>query len=231
MNEPLRPPRKKRNSSRVNLTFSVVFHGAIALVVFYFAAREGVLGKKLKELTVTMVQKEKQLPKEKPPEQKVEPPKTETPKVNVPQPKLDMASAPPPANDSAPAVAPAVATLPSFNFSDGAHAVESISDANGIYKALVERSFRTRWERPEDIDDSTFVAEAQVNIDKEGEVTGYQWMKGSGNSRWDNSVKTVLDETKSISRPPPKGFPAKVLVRFDVESVRSEDVGNQFSSR
>ena len=229
MNDPLRPPRKKRNSSKVNLTFSVVFHAAIVLLIFFFAAREGILGKKLKELTVTMVPKEKQLPKEKPPEPKVEQPKAETPKVDVPQPRTETAAAPPP-SDSAPAVAPAMASLPSFNFSDGAHQVETISDPNGIYKALVEHSLRTRWNRPEDMDDSSFVAEAEVSIDHSGEVTGYRWVRGSGNARWDKSVKEVLDDTKNISRPPPKSFPQNVLVRFDVESVRSEIV-DQFSSR
>ena len=51
--------RKKRNSSKVNLTISFIFHGILILAVFYFAAREGMLGKKLKEITVTMVKKEK----------------------------------------------------------------------------------------------------------------------------------------------------------------------------
>ena len=50
--------RKKRNSSKINLTISFIFHGAIILAVFFFAAREGILGKKLKQITVTMVPKE-----------------------------------------------------------------------------------------------------------------------------------------------------------------------------
>ena len=36
-------PRKKRNSSKVNLTISAVFHGLLILAVFIFAAREGIL--------------------------------------------------------------------------------------------------------------------------------------------------------------------------------------------
>ena len=66
---PQSQPRKKRNSSKVNLTISFIFHGIIILVVFVFAAREGMLGKKLKQLSVTMVPKEKKPgpPKEKPP--------------------------------------------------------------------------------------------------------------------------------------------------------------------
>src|SRR5438067_845710 len=102
--------RKKRNSSKINLTISVVFHSVLILVIFVFAAREGMLGKKLKELTVTMVPKEKkpEPPKEKPPEPKVESPKPEEAKVNVPQPKVETAQAPPPAaSDAAPVAAPA----------------------------------------------------------------------------------------------------------------------------
>ena len=65
--------RKKRNSSKVNLTISFIFHGILIVIVFFFAAREGLVGKKLKQLAVTMVPKEKKIepPKEKPPEPKV----------------------------------------------------------------------------------------------------------------------------------------------------------------
>src|SRR5271169_4058308 len=115
--------RKKRNSSKVNLTISVIFHSALILAIFFFAAREGMLGKKLKQITVTMVPKEKkpEPPKEKPPEPKVEQPKVaEAPKPpEIPQPRVETAAAPPPV-DSAPAVAPAAASLPAFDFSDGA---------------------------------------------------------------------------------------------------------------
>jgi len=60
--------RRKRNSSKINLTISFVVHGILIFVIFFFAAREGMLGKKLKEITVTMVPKEKkpEPPKEKP---------------------------------------------------------------------------------------------------------------------------------------------------------------------
>ena len=146
------PQRKKRNTGKVNLIISVIFHSVLIFAVFYFAAREGMLGKKLKQLTVTMVPKEKkpEPPKEKPPEPKIEPPKpTETPKVAVNTPKLDTPAAPPPptGNSGAPAAAPAPAELAAFNFSDGAKTVDTIADANGVYKALVEHSLRSRWSR------------------------------------------------------------------------------------
>ena len=226
--------RKKRNSSKINLTISFVFHGILILVVFFFAAREGLVGKKLKQLAVTMVSKEKkpEPPKEKAPEPKAEQAKTDqTPKIAIPQPKVDTAAAPPPpAVDAAPAVAPPAASLPAFEFSDGAKEVQSISDPTGIYKALIEHTLRSRWNRPEDIADETYVAEVELSVDAKGRVTDYRWLKGSGDKRWDDSVKAVIAQTKTISRPPPKGFPEKFPVRFDVETSRTEAVV-QLSSR
>jgi TonB family protein len=226
--------RKKRNSSKINLTISFVFHGILILVVFFFAAREGLVGKKLKQLAVTMVPKEKkpEPPKEKAPEPKAEQAKTDqTPKIAIPQPKVDTAAAPPPpAVDAAPAVAPPAASLPAFEFSDGAKEVQSISDPTGIYKALIEHTLRSRWNRPEDIADETYVAEVELSVDAKGRVTDYRWLKGSGDKRWDDSVKAVIAQTKTISRPPPKGFPEKFPVRFDVETSRTEAVV-QLSSR
>lgn len=221
-------PRKKRNSSKVNLTISFVFHGILILVIFFFAAREGLVGKKLKQLAVTMVPKEKkpEPPKEKAPEPKAEPPKTDqAPKMAIAQPKVDTAAAPPPpAVDAAPAVAPAATSLPAFEFSDGAKEVQTISDPNGIYKALIEHTLRSRWNRPEDIADDAYVVEVELSVDAKGKVTGYRWLKGSGDKRWDDSVKAVVAQTKTISRPPPKGFPDKFPVRFDVETSRTESV-------
>ena len=220
--------RRKTNSSKVNLTLSLVFHGALVLVIVFFAAREGMLGKKLKEITVTMAPKEKkpEPPKEKPPEPKVEPPKpVETPKVAslAPPPPVQNV-APPPRIQEAPIAAPAAVNLPAMDFSDGAKDVQSVSDPNLIYKGLVEHALRSRWNRPEDIADEKFVAEVELSVDSDGNVTGSRWLKGSGDLRWDNSVKAVITATKVLSRPPPKGFPAKFVTRFDVESQRTEEV-------
>ena len=227
--------RKKRNSSKVNLTISFVFHGILIMVIFFFAAREGLVGKKLKQLAVTMVPKEKkpEPPKEKAPEPKAEQPKTEqAQKAAIPQPKVETAAAPPPpAVDTAPAVAPAAAVLPNMDFSDGAKAVQSISDPNGIYKALIEHTLRSRWNRPEDIADDAYIAEVELSVDAKGRVTDYRWLKGSGDKRWDESVKAVVAQTKTINRPPPKGFPDKFSVRFDVETSRTEPVMHLSSSQ
>jgi TonB family protein len=140
------------------------------------------------------------------------------------------ATAPPPSgSDAAPAVAPAATALPSFDFSDGAHEVQSISDPNGIYKALVEHTLRSRWNRPEDMADDNFVAEVELTIDKNGDVNSSRWVSGSGDARWDKTVKDAVAQLKTISHQPPKGFPDKFLVRFDVESTKTETL--EFSSR
>lgn len=224
--------RKQKSSSKVNLIISAVFHSVLIAAVVFFAAHEGMLGKKMRELTVVMVPKEKkpEPPKAKPEEPKVEPPKAEqAPKLSIPQPKVETAAAPPASGDSTPAVAPAAAILSGMDFSDGAKEVQSISDPNGIYKALVEHTLRSHWNRPEDMADDNFTAEVELTMDPSGKVKNYRWLSGSGNSRWDNSVKTVLNETKVINRAPPRGFPDKFIVRFDVESLRTETI--QLSSR
>ena len=106
-----------------------------------------------------------------------------------------------------PSVAPAQVNLPSFSFGDGAKEVQSASDPNEIYKGLIEYALRSKWSRPDNIDDARFVAEVQLSIDASGDVTDYHWVKGSGNPQWDDSVKAALAETKSVGRQPPKGFP------------------------
>lgn len=216
-------PRRKRNSSRTNLIISAVFHAVIIGALVFFAAREGLLGKQLKKIAVVMVPKEKppEKPKEpeKPPEPpKEEPPKTEPPKVlaapKVEAPKTVRTEAPPPA--LAPAAAPPPTAVPAFDFSDGAKAVQSTSDAVGLYKNFVEFSIRSKWIRPDDIYDASYVAEVEVGIDPNGNISGGDWKKLSGDKRWDDSVKRALAQSTKVTRSPPKNFPDRFLVRFDV---------------
>jgi hypothetical protein len=225
--------RKKVNSSKVNLTISVVFHTLLVLGVFYLAARQGILGKKLKEITVTMAPKEKkpEPPKEKPVAPKIEPPKpVETPKVATAPPPPSIQAAPPPVAEAPPAAAPAAVELPAFAFGDGAKEVQSVTDPKVIYKGLVEHALRSRWTKPDDLDDASFVADVELNVDRDGNLTMSRWVRGSGNTRWDNSVKAALAATRTMSKPPPKGFPSSFLTRFDVESLRTEEA-IQVSSR
>jgi len=217
--------RKQKKTSRLSVVISLGFHGVIIGALVFVAAREGMLGKQLKKIAVTMVPKEKppeEKPKEKPPEQKppVEEPKTDLPKpVLTPQAELPRATPPPATTVVAPAAAPAATALPAFDF-EGGKQVDTTSDPNVIYKGFVEYTLRSRWNRPEGIDDGKFVAEVELAIDREGRVQGSTWKKGSGDAAWDNSVKQALATISSIGRVPPKGFPDKVLVRFDVQPVQ-----------
>jgi outer membrane biosynthesis protein TonB len=215
---PQTQPRKPRNSSRVNLLISFGFHALIVIVGFYFAARGGLLGNQMKKIAVEMV-------KEKPPEKPKEPekPKVEPPKVEMPKelPKVEVpkvAEAPKvetPSIAAPPAVAPAAAELPSFNF-EGGKAVETASSPVDVYRGLVQYAFTAKWNKPEDEEDDKFVAEVEVSIAKDGKISNPQWLKKSGDTRWDNSVRQTLAAVTSMDHPPPTNFPPRVIIRFDV---------------
>jgi len=218
--------RKPKNSSKVNFTVSAIFHTVLIGGIAFLAAREGMLGTKLKTLAATIVPKDKpkpEQPKEKPPEPKAEPPKLAQEKRpdTAPPPRVE-STAPPPVDNGPAAAAPEAAIVSDFNFNDGAK--EVITDPNVVYKQVVERALRAQWSRPEDMEDSEFTAEAELSVDPAGKVQGYRWVKGSGSVRWDDSVKGALAATKAVGQRPPKGFPSKFTVRFDVQVTQAEDV-------
>ena len=131
----------------------------------------------------------------------------------------------------APAAAPPAVSLPSFSFGDGAKEVSTIGGGdggNGMYRALIEHSVRSSWNRPQDMSDENYKADVEFSIDSKGRVTGSRWLSGSGDERWDNSVKAAVAQFKSLNKAPPKGFPNTFIVRFDVESTQTE--GLQLSS-
>jgi hypothetical protein len=213
-------PRKPRNSSRVDLIISVTFHTVILAALVYFAAREGLLGKQLRKITIEMV-KEKPPEKPKEPEKpkvelpKIEPPKVEAAKVEAPKTVPQTGSAPP--ASAAPVVAPENADVPNIVFDDGAHTVETSSDPIQLYKSFVEHSLRSNWQRPPDISDEFYVALVEVTIDRDGQISDPAWKKSSGDARWDDSVNRAIAATPTVNHPPPKNFPTRVLVRFDVQ--------------
>ena len=216
---PQSQPRKKRNSSKVNLMISFAFHALLVIVLLYFAARSGLLGKQLRKITVTM---EKEKPPVKPPEPpKVEPPKIEPPKVEPPKAEAAKVEAPPVV--APPTVAPPAAELPSFDF-DGGRLVQSSSDPVQLYKGLVEYALRSKWNRPTDMADDDYVAEVEVSVSRDGRISNPEWKKGSGNTAWDDSVRQAIAATTGINRPPPTNFPPRITVRFDVQSEATEPV-------
>jgi len=218
--------RRKSDSSKLNLAVSFVFHSLLILAVFYFAAKQGLVGDRMKSLVATLEQqKPKEAPKPPKEEPKVEQSKqAEQPKAvaaPTPTPQAQAATAPPPA-EAPPAAAPP--TLDATFFSDGAKAVVEVTDPKLIYKGAIERVLLSNWDRPEDMKDDEFVAEVELFIAKDGKVTGSRWIKGSGDARWDKTVKVAVAATKAISTPPPAGFPPTFLARFDVEMTRTEEV-------
>ncbi|HXR03287.1 MAG TPA: TonB C-terminal domain-containing protein [Verrucomicrobiae bacterium] len=189
---------------------SFAFHAVLVLVLFYFAAREGLLGKKLNKIAVQMI-KEKPPEKPKEPEKpKIEPPKAEPPKIETPK----IVEAPPVA--APPVVAPPNSEVPSFEFGGG-KAVETSSDPVQLYKGYMEYILRQKWNRPDDEADDDFVAEVAVSVDRQGNIENSTWLKGSGDDKWDATVKQVFNVVKNIDRPPPTNFPPRVTIRFDVQ--------------
>jgi periplasmic protein TonB len=212
---PQSQPPEDNNSSKVNLLISFIFHAALVLVVFYFAARQGFLGHEMQKITVQLIQ-------EKPPEQPKPPPK---PPVEVPRPepvKPAVAQKPEEAPKvQAPAaaastVAPPPADLPSFDFGGG-RSVTSSSDPVDLYRSALEQAFRSRWNRPENMDDDNYAVEVQVSVQPDGQISDVQWDKGSGNSLWDESVRQAIASVKTMDTPPPTNFPPYVNIRFDVQ--------------
>ena len=212
-------PRKVKNSSKVNLLISFIFHAVLVLALLYFAAREGLLGKKLEKISVQMV---KEKPPEKPKEPpKIEPPKIETPKIEPPKIVETRPAAPP--TVAPPTVAPPVAELPSFDFSGGKEVVSS-SDPVQIYKGYMEYVLRSKWDKPDDMADDNYVVEMSMSVGKDGQLGAPVVQKSSGNEKWDDSVRQVFNAVKSFDRPPPTNFPPVVTIRFDVQLEDVESV-------
>lgn len=221
-------PRKKQKVSKVGVAVSILLHAGIITLLAVLAAREGLLGRRLKIIAVTMVPKEaprekpKEISRPKPLEQPpeltpaAEPVKVEPPELKDPPPVRPLEPIAPPSLAPAPSVAPPPAAIPGLFFNGGA-TVESTSDARALYQGYLEYTLRSHWQRPDNLEDFAYVAEVEVGIDRAGQITSHEWRKASGNPTWDDSVRQALGQTKSLERLPPKGFPEKVLVRFDVQ--------------
>jgi outer membrane biosynthesis protein TonB len=208
--------RKKRNSSKVNLMISFALHALIVAVALYFAARQGLLGKQLKKISIEMV-------KEKSPEKPKEPekPKTEEPPKAEPSGVETAKAAEAPKVTASPvvappSVAPPSAEMPSFEF-EGGKAVETSSDPVHLYQSYMEYTLRSKWNRPDNIADDSYVAEVEVSVDRAGQISKPEWKKGSGDKQWDDSVRQVFKVVNNMDRPPPTNFPSRVTVRFDVQ--------------
>src|SRR5262249_13268695 len=152
---------------------------------------------KMKTIVAEMVKEKKPV---EPPKPKEEPkvaqqPKTEEPKAVATTPPPQQVNTAPPPVEAPPIAAPPAAAVPTIDFQDGAKEVVTVSDPKTLYKGLVELALRSRWNRPEDVADETYVAEVELNIDPKGNVVGSKWIQGSGDARWDKSVKEAVAAT------------------------------------
>ena len=65
--------------------------------------------------------------------------------------------------------------------------------------------------------DDSYAAEVEVSVDRDGQISDPVWQQGSGNSRWDDSVRAAIAAVTKMDRPPPTNFPPRVIIRFDVQ--------------
>jgi hypothetical protein len=130
--------------------------------------------------------------------------------------EVEEARATPPPAAALPTVAPPAAELPAFEF-EGGKAVETSSDAVQIYKSYLEYALRSKWQRPENLADENYVAEVEVAVNRAGDVSEPVWKKGSGDPKWDESVRKVFVTVSRLDHPPPTNFPPRVTIRFDVQ--------------
>ncbi|MGD0537443.1 MAG: energy transducer TonB [Verrucomicrobiota bacterium] len=207
-----RHARKKRNTTRANLTLSIILHAVAFIGIFFWASYEGMLGNRMRELTVSLVPGEKKPKTEKTEEAKaallkpLEQPRQDSearsaaPKLNVPPPADVPAAAPPPTE------------APVIIFGDSS---AGSADPIESYRVMVQNALQLNWHRPPDTADLDHVAEAELTVGPNGEFVQHELVKQSGDKSWDDSVLQALAETKSVNRKPPPGFPPKFLVRFD----------------
>ncbi len=207
--------RKPRNSSKINLVISLVFHGALVVVILFFAARSGMLGEKIKNTMTVRTEKEKVEPK-KDQEKKVEPPKIDEPKLTVAPKMSTPTTAPAPSTTAPESVAPPPSEVPSFTIAGGQDVGDG--DAVTVYKNLIQSVVRAKWKPPGELSEKNkdLVTDVEVSVDSTGRLGNARLTRTSGNRQWDDSVKQAIAETADTGARPPKGFPAKVTVRFDV---------------
>ena len=194
---------------RQNLIIAAIFHVLIIVPLIFFASHEGMLGKKMKTLSVIMMPK----PKVEEVKPRTEQPRVETPKVALPteQPKAVPQTVQAPLPTASPAVAPPPAEMPAIDFPDGAKEVNTVTDPIRLYSALIESQFRSHWNTPQ----SDYETLVEMSITPKGEVAPIAFVSNTGDKEWTKSVNDVLAKVKVLSRPPPKGFPTHFQIKFD----------------
>lgn len=195
--------------NKKNLLIAFVFHILIVIPILFFASHEGILGKKMKELSVMLIPK----PKIEEIQKTVTPPSPVIPPLDIPKP-VSQPTIPQIVSPSIPSAAPAAVALPAFDFSDGAKAVRTLNDPTQIYKSYVEHYVKTLWIVPDNI---AGIVEMEVIIDKNGQITSTK-MVAKNDDLWAASVLDVFKKVKNFPKVPPQGFPLTFNIRFDTQN-------------
>ena len=96
----------------------------------------------------------------------------------------------------------------------------SVASVTPSAEAVTLREHYSLVELPDD----NYTAEVAVNVDRDGNLSQPQWLKGSGDPKWDASVKEVFKVVSNIGKPPPTNFPPQVTIRFDVQLEEVESL-------
>lgn len=214
------PPRHKRKASRTSVVVSVIFHVLVVALVAWVAARHGLMGPEVQEFAVQKAPEEKKpeekkpeekKPEEKPPDQK----QPERPQTAATPPPVNPAPEPPPPDMSAPPppAAPDAVDAPEVIIV-APEASNTKLDPIETYKWYVKNAFESAWIKPDGNDDLGFSAEVGVRIKPDGTVSTV-FSKGSGDAKWDLSVKKAIASVKKVDPAPPEKFPSEFTVRFD----------------
>ena len=199
---------RNKPTAKIHLVIAAVLHGVLILGLLFFASKEGMLGKTMQTLSVTLVPKQKieEVQKIKAFEPKIELPRMA--QIPVEMPKTLSVATPVPA---APVIAPEAVQIPSLAFSDGAKDVISTSDPILLYKSYVEKYLTTKWSAPQDEEDVVMV---NLSVNDKGAIISTKITSQRG-GKWENSVKKVFAQISSFPKPPPKGFPPIFKIQFD----------------
>lgn len=216
------PQRHKHKKSKTSLVISIVVHVAVVGLVTWVAARQGILGKQIKEMVAVPVEEPKKPEEtEKPKETKNEPPKQEDPRPQEVQHQAPVVApvvdATPPPADVPPPDAPAINGEAEIVI-EAPNAGATVTDPIKAYQSLVQSVYLRVWDKPDGMDDSSLSVDADVRLSPGGEVISSKLSRGSGDSKWDKSVAKALERVKEVGRALPPNFPNAFTVRFDTYS-------------
>ncbi len=85
-----------------------------------------------------------------------------------------------------------------------------------LYSKIVEQKIKQNWRYPA-ISGLSLKATVDILVSKDGKISSYKIVKGSGKEDFDNSVIKSILETKVLP-PPPQGRGVKIIISFSSEN-------------